>query len=54
MLIVDWSPDGPFDKGPPKYHRIGVEVVESELKATGFKVEQLEMYEGFFTIKAGV
>lgn len=54
VLIVDWSPDGPFDKGPPESHRVGIDILEEELVQTGFKTQRLNLYERFYTIKATV
>ena len=52
LLIVDWSPSGPFDHGPPADHRIGAEVLQQELVEAGFEVVPMNLYERFYAIKA--
>jgi len=55
LLIVDWSPDGPFDHGPPADHRVDPATIDRELAASGFTRTHLQaLYEGFFAIRAQI
>jgi ubiquinone/menaquinone biosynthesis C-methylase UbiE len=49
LLISDWDPAGSTEHGPPAYHRVAPEVVEAELRASGFFfVERRDLYENHY------
>jgi SAM-dependent methyltransferase len=53
LLIVDWSPHGRLDKGPPVEHRASAAQIEDQLRAAGFvDITHLSLYPDHNALRA--
>jgi ubiquinone/menaquinone biosynthesis C-methylase UbiE len=52
LLLVDWEEQGPYDRGPPRDHRVPTPRIQTELEAAGFAVERVDLYPGFYGLRA--
>jgi ubiquinone/menaquinone biosynthesis C-methylase UbiE len=53
LVLVDWSPEGNLDRGPPRKQRVDRQTAEDELRTAGFSdLSRHEMYGDFYTIQA--
>ena len=53
IIVCDWDPGAPGEKGPPRDHRIDPEIARTELERAGFgNISTHRLYRDFYLLSA--